>query len=202
MLKGKNMSNGFSTEAINTVVYLKNRSPTKSLHHKTPFEALYGYKPIVSHLRVFGSKEFSHVFKEDRRKLDAKAINCYFLGCCDDHKTYKIFDPRTHKVFARKDVLFHEHVKEGHKMDNYGAWHILYDYDENVKEVLDVEQEQEHGEDSKNMDTSSSHNMPRRGGRLIVGPKINSLSFGVAISKMIMSPLPSTKGFSFNVRLF
>jgi transposase InsO family protein len=58
MLKGKNLTNGFWVEAISTVVYLKNRSPTKSLDHKTPFEALYGYKPTVSHLRIFGSKIF------------------------------------------------------------------------------------------------------------------------------------------------
>ena len=49
MLQGKNISNGFWAEAINTTVYLKNRSPTKSLELKTPFEAFYGYKPKVSH---------------------------------------------------------------------------------------------------------------------------------------------------------
>ena len=55
MLKGKNSSNGFWLEAINTVVYLKNRSPTNILDMKTPFEVLYGFKPEVGHLRVFGS---------------------------------------------------------------------------------------------------------------------------------------------------
>ena len=38
MLKGKDLSNGFWAEAWNTVVYLKNRSPKKSLEFKTPFE--------------------------------------------------------------------------------------------------------------------------------------------------------------------
>jgi transposase InsO family protein len=38
ILKGKNIFNGFWAEAISTVVYLKNRSPTKLLEHKTPFE--------------------------------------------------------------------------------------------------------------------------------------------------------------------
>ena len=52
MLKGKNISNGFWAEGINTVVYLKNRSPTKILDLKTPFEFLYGYKPEVGHLRM------------------------------------------------------------------------------------------------------------------------------------------------------
>jgi len=70
MLKGKDLSNGFWAEALNTAVYLKNRSPTKSLEFKTPYEALYGFKPVVKHLIVFGSKAFAHIPKEDRRKLD------------------------------------------------------------------------------------------------------------------------------------
>ena len=80
MLQGKGLSNGFWDEAIKTVVYLKNRSPTKFLGFKTPFEALYGFKPVVSHLRVFGSKYFSHIPKVDRKKLDPKAMKCIFVG--------------------------------------------------------------------------------------------------------------------------
>jgi len=66
MIKSKGLSNSFWAEAINTTVYLKNRSPTKYLEHKTPFEALYGFKPKVSHLRIFGCKAFAHIPKEDR----------------------------------------------------------------------------------------------------------------------------------------
>ena len=47
MLKGKDISNGFWAEALNTAVYLKNRSPTRSLEFKNPFEALYGFKPAI-----------------------------------------------------------------------------------------------------------------------------------------------------------
>lgn len=35
MLKGKNLTNGFWAEVVNTIVYLKNRSPTKCLDYKT-----------------------------------------------------------------------------------------------------------------------------------------------------------------------
>jgi transposase InsO family protein len=115
MIKGKNLSNGFWAEAISTVVYLKNRSPTKILENKTPFEAFYGYKPKVSHLRIFGSKAFAHIPKEDRRKLDAKAIKCIFIGYCTKYKAYKMFDPNNHKVFASRDVLFHENADEVRK---------------------------------------------------------------------------------------
>ena len=76
MLQGKNISNGFRDEAINIVVYLKNKSPTKKLELQTPFEVFYGYKPEISHLRIFGSRAFAYIPKDEKRKLDAKSIEC------------------------------------------------------------------------------------------------------------------------------
>jgi hypothetical protein len=125
-MKGKNLSNGFWAEAISTAVYLKNRSPTRCLDLKTPFEALYGFKPAVHHLRVFGSKDFAHIPKEDRKKLDAKAIKCIFVGYCSDFKAYKMFNPSTHKVFASRDVIFHEQVDEGNKTKVMRSGTCLY----------------------------------------------------------------------------
>ena len=89
VLQGKNISNGFGVEAINSDVYLKNRSPTKKLDFQTPFEILYGYKPNVSHLRVFGSTAFAHIPKDERIQLDTKSIKCVFIGYCIDKKAYK-----------------------------------------------------------------------------------------------------------------
>jgi hypothetical protein len=69
MLQGKNISNGFWAEAINTAVYLKNRCPTKKLVFQTPFEVLYGYKPDVSHFKVFGCTAFAHIPKLTEENL-------------------------------------------------------------------------------------------------------------------------------------
>jgi hypothetical protein len=87
-------------------VDLQNRSPTKFFEHKTPYEAFFGYKPFVNHLKVFGSKVFAHNPKEDRRKLDAKLVKCICIGYCVDHMAYKMYTPITHKVFASRDVYF------------------------------------------------------------------------------------------------
>ena len=38
--------------------YLRNRSPTKPVEGKTPYEAIYGEKPKVGHLKVFGCSAF------------------------------------------------------------------------------------------------------------------------------------------------
>jgi hypothetical protein len=59
MIKSKNLTNGFWVEAINIVVYLKNRSPTKSLDRKNPFESLYGYKLVVIRVSIWMQIIFS-----------------------------------------------------------------------------------------------------------------------------------------------
>uniref|UniRef100_A0A1X7SP48 Retroviral polymerase SH3-like domain-containing protein n=1 Tax=Amphimedon queenslandica TaxID=400682 RepID=A0A1X7SP48_AMPQE len=46
----------------------------------TPFEAWYGHKPDVSHLKVFGCVTYAHIERDDRSKLDSKARKCILLG--------------------------------------------------------------------------------------------------------------------------
>ena len=53
LLKGKHLPNQFWAEAVATAVYLLNISPTKAVMNRTPFEAWYGMKPSVRHLRIF-----------------------------------------------------------------------------------------------------------------------------------------------------
>ena len=61
----------FWGEAVVSAVYILNRSPTKALDGRTPYEAWHGRKPAVSHLRVFGclafTKDLSHISKLDDR---------------------------------------------------------------------------------------------------------------------------------------
>lgn len=54
LLKAKGLLGWFWGEAVQTAVYLLNRTPTKSVEGMTPFEAWYGKKPAVHHLKVFG----------------------------------------------------------------------------------------------------------------------------------------------------
>jgi len=57
MLLDSNMPESLWAEAINTAVYLKNRSPSNLLKEKTPNEKWYGKRPKVSHLRIFGLRK-------------------------------------------------------------------------------------------------------------------------------------------------
>ncbi|XP_040384200.1 uncharacterized protein LOC107305050 [Oryza brachyantha] len=60
----------------------------------TPYEALHGRKPSVSHLRVFGclafTKELGHI-----GKLDDRSTPGVFIGYTEGSKAYRILDPET-----------------------------------------------------------------------------------------------------------
>ena len=70
----------FWAEAVNTAVYIRNRSPTTALKNKTPFECWFNHKPDVSNLRVFGSLCYIHIPDQKRQKLDAKSYKGIFVG--------------------------------------------------------------------------------------------------------------------------
>ena len=54
MLKAKGMPGWLWGEAVAMVVFILNRSPTRSVEGKTPYEVWYGAKPSVHFFRVFG----------------------------------------------------------------------------------------------------------------------------------------------------
>jgi len=66
MLNEKNLPNYFWAEAITTIVYIMNRTPTTAVHGMTLKENFTSKKPDVSHLRVFGCISYVHVLDEKR----------------------------------------------------------------------------------------------------------------------------------------
>ena len=93
MLADSRLPHSFWAEALSTAAYLINQSPTKTLGDKTPFEAWYGKKPNVNHLRVFGCSAYIHVPKDERKKLDPKvkkenylSLECMSTTLCSQEK--------------------------------------------------------------------------------------------------------------------
>jgi hypothetical protein len=72
----------------------------------TPYEAWAGDKPNVEHLRCFGCAAYAHIPKDERKKLDAKAKKCMFLGYETEVKAYILYDCEQQKVFYSRDVIF------------------------------------------------------------------------------------------------
>jgi hypothetical protein len=107
LLKQRRMPTVFWGEVVVTAVYILNRSPTKALNGRTPYEAWHGLKPVVSHLRVFGcltfNKELGHI-----GKLDDSCTLGVFISYAEGLKAYHILDPGTQRVHTMRDVVFDE----------------------------------------------------------------------------------------------
>ena len=59
-------------------------------------------------LRQFGSICYTHIPKDERKKLDPKAKKCVFLGYGDHVKGYRRFDESRSRVLRSRDVPFDE----------------------------------------------------------------------------------------------
>lgn len=99
----------FWAEAVNTAVYLRNRSVVTGLD-KTPMEVWLGKKPDISNIRIFGSKVMVHIPKEKRTKWDKKAKQMTLVGFSDHVKGYRLYDPVKKDIIISRDVVIIENV--------------------------------------------------------------------------------------------
>lgn len=119
MIKQKGLRNFFWAEAIATSIYLVNRAPTKALSHQTPFQAWYGRKPSVHHLKTFGCIAYGLIPSQNRKQLDNKSEKCIFIGYSSQSKGYRLYNPSNKKFLTRRDVVFIEGQKWIWQETNY-----------------------------------------------------------------------------------
>ncbi len=107
MLHGKKVPLELWGEAVMCATHVLNRT-ISSTNEVTPFELWKGCKPDVLYFRIFGSPAFTHVPDELRRKLDPKAVECIFVGYCENSKSFRMWNPATRKIIISRDVTFKE----------------------------------------------------------------------------------------------
>jgi transposase InsO family protein len=95
--------------AHETAVYTLNRTTGRVTVDSTPYERLYGHKPDVSNLRVFGCIAYAHRHDDNRSKVEANAIKCQFIGYTRSNRTYKLLNLQSGKVFTAGHVTFCEY---------------------------------------------------------------------------------------------
>ena len=80
MLKAKDLLRELWGEAVSNVVYILNRSSTKTLQGQTPHEKWIGRKPSVDHMRTFGSIVHVKETKGYLSKLEDRSKPMIFIG--------------------------------------------------------------------------------------------------------------------------
>ena len=108
MLSHAKLLKSYWVEAMLTVVYLINWSPSVPLKGDVPQRMWTGRSVSYQHLRVFGYLAYMHVGKYQRSKLESKSKPCIFLGYSEDEFGYRMWDLLDKKVIRSRDVIFME----------------------------------------------------------------------------------------------
>lgn len=126
MLQARDLPVKLWAEAINTAVYILNRTAIKKKKSVTPFEAWNKKKPELSHVKVFGTKAYAYIDKQFRNKMDKKANKLILVGYQSESTNYRLWDPETNKITISRNVVFDENIqsKSSDRSDaiNVEAW--------------------------------------------------------------------------------
>ena len=108
MLHDAGLPKSLWAEAFRTATYVRNRTPTKALDGRTPYEMLYKVTPDLAELRAFGAPCAIVSPSEKLRKLDDRASMCVFVGYKYGGGGYRVWDPRKSIVVETRDITFYE----------------------------------------------------------------------------------------------
>ena len=141
MMSHSKMPMEFWAEAVNTAVYLRNRSPTTSLKDITPYESLFNQKPDTSNLKVFGCLAFAHIPENQRKKFEEKSRKAVFVGYPEGTKGYKLYNLSTSRFIRSRDVVFTEekfhNFDDGYSLKSDS--HFYYPVDDGSEVGQDVQ---------------------------------------------------------------
>jgi transposase InsO family protein len=103
----------FRGEDLNYLRHIIVRSPSSSIPAgTTPYEMVHKRKPDYSSLRVFSCRAWAHIQRKERKSHQDHAKPCIFLGCPEDFKGWKLWDPsangRRGGIIVLRDVVWNE----------------------------------------------------------------------------------------------
>lgn len=110
MLHDQDLTKFLWGEATKTVVYIKNKTPHRSLDNMTPEEAFTRKKPSIDHLWIFGFLVYIYVPKDKRKKLDPSSMKRTFFGYNSSSKAYRIYIKEGTWIEVSRDVIFYESI--------------------------------------------------------------------------------------------
>jgi len=100
-------------EAVRSVVYLINRTPSSVLNFRRPLDVLSDHciLPSIVSLpsHIFGCVIYVHLHSHQCTKLEERALKCVFVRYGSTQKGYCAYHPPSKKFYISMDVTINEH---------------------------------------------------------------------------------------------
>ncbi|GJR30518.1 putative ribonuclease H-like domain-containing protein [Tanacetum coccineum] len=108
MLADSHLPTTFWAEAVNTACYTFNRVRVTKPQNKTPYELLFGHKPILSYIRPFGCHVTILNTLSPLGKFDGKSDEGFLVGYSVNSKAFRVYNLVTKRVEVNLHVNFLE----------------------------------------------------------------------------------------------
>jgi len=157
----------FWGECVLTAAYLINRTPTKLLKGKSPYELLSGCAPSYKEMRVFGTLCFARSILRSKDKFTSRSRKCVLLGYPFGIKGWRVCDLETHEIFVSRNVIFCEDLfpfaapdmqtLTGQSPSPQPSHTLDYEHGPNEDDFYTAQQ---HGEENPNVPSAKSLDRP------------------------------------------
>lgn len=131
----------FWGEAVCHAVYLHNRLPTTRHPNTTPFERMFGAKPAISMMHVFGCP-VTYANTGEKSKLDPRAYTGYYCGVNEGDSTYRVYDPILRRMISTRDCKFRPSSGTSTDWTSHGSSHVELQI-ESPSQVISIPDEDE-----------------------------------------------------------
>jgi hypothetical protein len=120
IMKTKKLPRYFWGEAVSIAVYILNRSLTRTVDGKTPYETWHGETLAVYYLHTFGCLAHVKDTRLNLNKLEDHISKCIIIGYEPGSKAYWCYDPAKQRVIVSRDIVFDEAGRWGWHTDDAG----------------------------------------------------------------------------------
>lgn len=129
-------------EALESAVYIYNRTPHKSLNNKTPYELKNKVKPNIDNIKIWGSKAYYKIKGPNiKSKLDQQAEEAILIGYGQDDHLYKVFDITKQRAIWTRDIKILEDIYPQYKTVNNKFKNKTVDNTEKPLIEIDISEE-------------------------------------------------------------
>ncbi|XP_049372613.1 uncharacterized protein LOC125837561 [Solanum verrucosum] len=186
-------------------VYLINRMPSRVLGGKSPYEKMYGSKPMLSHLRVLGCLCYVKVLTESD-KLASRTKAAVHMGYSETQKGYILLDLTSSNFFVSRDLVFKETVfpfmsalgkrEEGTFVSSMDEEQCSQELNRNLDGNIEQETVKETVQDNESVSTDSQTVVNRRSTRGVHPPVWMKDFVSLNMGKQVKYPIADSVAYN------